>query len=515
MANIIDDVFKAIGEFREYQWYIFTLMGYVLFSIAAFASMIVSFITAEPDWKCVEGYKNNTVCRFNNSITLTSDDYKARCKMPREAWTFVDDFTSVVTEYDLVCDDSIFLSIAQSCFWVGMLIALLVGGFLSDKYGRKRLWYGGCVLVVVASWIMIFPKAFLVFFVCRVFIGIGLGFANCTGFPLLVEFTSERYRSWMGAGSYVFWAVGISILPLIGFLVVEWRMFLLVTAIISIPVVFSSWLVPESPRWLLLNGKEEEVKKVLSKVAKMNKRPLPDDLVLQKPAITETRTSFRQLFSNWKTAKKTLICWDLWFANALVYYGVFYGSVDLGGNRYLNFFLVSVVEIPANFFVIWALGRFGRKKCVLIAMVLAFIASAISVSIPVNKSSGSIGGRVTAAITAKFFINISFCGVYLWCVELYPTVIRSTALSTSSCAARIGSFSASYIIWLIRIHTALPYSIMGIICLQAALLGLFLPETKGTPTKETMNDMETRVGLFLVGNGNTVENQVNENEAGL
>ena len=73
-------------------------MGYCILTVAAFNGMIVTFIAAEPNWKCVEGYKNNTVCRFNNSITLTSVDYKARCKMPREAWTFVDDFTSIVSE---------------------------------------------------------------------------------------------------------------------------------------------------------------------------------------------------------------------------------------------------------------------------------------------------------------------------------------------------------------------------------------------------------------------------------
>ncbi|CAB3994346.1 organic cation transporter -like, partial [Paramuricea clavata] len=173
MASTIDDVFIKIGEFRQFQWYQFAIFGYTLLSVSAFPVMVVTFITAEPDWKCVDGYMNNTVCRFNKSITLTSDDYKERCKIPREAWTFVDDFTSTVTEYDLVCDDSILLSIAQSCSWVGMLVALLVGGYISDTFGRRIIWYGGCALAIVATWIMVFPKAFVVFIICRVFIGIG------------------------------------------------------------------------------------------------------------------------------------------------------------------------------------------------------------------------------------------------------------------------------------------------------------------------------------------------------
>ena len=49
----------------------------------------------------------------------------------------------------------------------------------------------------------------------------------------------------------------------------------------------------------------------------------------------------------------------------------------------------------------------------------------------------------------------------------------------------------------IRIHTALPYSIMGAICLQGAVLGLFLPETKGRPTLETMDDMKEERGMAL------------------
>ena len=97
MTVTIDNVFMKIGQFRQYQWYLLMITGYLLLT-ASVATMVVTFVAAEPDWKCVEGYMNNTVCRFNESITLTSDDYEARCKMPREAWTFVDDFTSTVTE---------------------------------------------------------------------------------------------------------------------------------------------------------------------------------------------------------------------------------------------------------------------------------------------------------------------------------------------------------------------------------------------------------------------------------
>ena len=50
------------------------------------------------------------------------------------------------------------------------------------------------------------------------------------------------------------------------------------------------------------------------------------------------------------------------FANALVYYGVSYGAVDLGGNRYLNVFFISVIEIPSNFALIWSLNRWERIR---------------------------------------------------------------------------------------------------------------------------------------------------------
>lgn len=48
------------------------------------------------------------------------------------------------------------------------------------------------------------------------------------------------------------------------------------------------------------------------------------------------------------------------FVNAQVYFGVSLGSVLLGGNMYLNFFLTSLVEIPGNAFAIYAMNRLAN-----------------------------------------------------------------------------------------------------------------------------------------------------------
>lgn len=69
--------------------------------------------------------------------------------------------------------------------------------------------------------------------------------------------------------------------------------------------------IPESPRWLLLHGKEDKAREQLAKVARINGKSLPSD-ELQKPEITGPRGNFKHLFFSWKVAKTTLISWNIW-----------------------------------------------------------------------------------------------------------------------------------------------------------------------------------------------------------
>ncbi|CAB3999680.1 Hypothetical predicted protein [Paramuricea clavata] len=64
-------------------------------------------------------------------------------------------------------------------------------------------------------------------------------------------------------------------------------------------------LLPESPRWLLLKGKEEEAEAVLVKIARMNKRPLPDDFALQKPVVSEREQALNNFLMTGKLLRKS------------------------------------------------------------------------------------------------------------------------------------------------------------------------------------------------------------------
>jgi len=176
---------------------------------------------------------------------------------------------------------------------------------------------------------------------------------------------------------------------------------------------------------------------------------------------------------------------------SLVYYAVSFSSGTFGGNRYLVFFLTSLIEIPSNWVCIVLCRRIGRKKTTVLGVVVSFIASVIAVFFQRDlKNTGFLVANIIMAQgIAKFFINMAFSSIYVYSCELFPTVIRNIGMGTSSAAARIGSMSAPYVVWLVRFHILLPYSIVAVLAFVCAVLCFLLPETRDMATLENMGSV--------------------------
>ena len=74
-----------------------------------------------------------------------------------------------------MCERSYLLVVAQSCSWGGMLVALLAGGYIGDKLGRKIIYYFPLAGVVLGTWVIVYPKSLAVFIAGRTFIGMSAG----------------------------------------------------------------------------------------------------------------------------------------------------------------------------------------------------------------------------------------------------------------------------------------------------------------------------------------------------
>ncbi|XP_078376214.1 organic cation transporter protein-like [Oculina patagonica] len=492
MALTVDQVLDRIGSLGFYQIRLIFILGYIEWFNITFQVMVPSFISAEPNWMCAA---NHSSCNLTGEFKPGDKLYNERCDMPRDAWKFADDYTSVVTQFDLVCDKALLGTISTSLLFAGWLFGAIGGGVLSDKIGRKPVLFVFSVACSLFALLAAFPNVFWLFMLFRLLVGICIGGGAMGLYVLAVEFVGVRHRHVAGTSLWYAWALALVMLAGLAYAVRDWRHLSVICAVPGLISFAGWWFTPESSRYLLLKGKVTETEKILRQIATTNKKEYPEEPLLDLNAEGKVQAlgDFRDLFRTKRMLHRTLVSWYAWFVNAMVYYGVFFSTPTLGGNMYLNFFLSSIIEIPANYAGIWAMGKFGRRKSLIYFLLLAAIASVGAVLLTMydpGEDKCYAAGRIIMALGAKFFVFISFDAVYVYSAELFPTTIRNIGMGSSTSAGRIGSFCSPYIVHLSRVHALLPYGIMGVNALLASLLCMTLPETRGTPTAEIMDSEE-------------------------
>ena len=124
-----------------------------------------------------------------------------------------------------------------------------------------------------------------------------------------------------------------------------------------------------------------------------------------------------------------------WGIVALVYYGAGLSATLLGGNIFLNFFLVAAVEVAANVFILFLINNWGRKA----SLVFGFLLSGIGCCTLGFLSNLESNSALVMLLIGKFGASFAFTACYITTNELFPTAIRNTAVGTCSLFSRIFS----------------------------------------------------------------------------
>lgn len=184
---------------------------------------------------------------------------------------------------------------------------------------------------------------------------------------------------------------------------------------------------------------------------------------------------------------KTLnVCLN-WFANSIVYYGLALNSGNLVGNPYLMMFMSGLVEIPSYMLCIFLMDKTGRRSLISTLMLIGGICCICATAID---RETNVGIAVAIVLFGKACIAGSFAIVYNYTAELFPTVLRNTALGIGSMCARLSGALTPMIMLLDSFDPKVPATLFGLIALLAGFLALYLPETVNQPMPETLEDGE-------------------------
>merc|ERR550525_544932 len=232
-------------------------------------------------------------------------------------------------------------------------------------------------------------------------------------------------------------------------------------------------------------GRVDEAAKILEGAALINGRKEDSKVGLKQPASSKSGNVF-DLFKSVGLLRSTLIMYYLFFTNSFVYYGLTLNSGSLiPGNLHFNIIVSGLLEIAANIITIFALLFLGRRLSVCGSMAIGGVTL-----FAVPYVDGVLGKAVLAQI-GRFAITGSFSMVFVYAVEVFPTVIRNVGLGSASVWARIGGIIAPYIgRELGKTSPDAPLYIFGATSLIAAGLVLFLPETKGVSPPSTVEEGE-------------------------
>ena len=141
------------------------------------------------------------------------------------------------------------------------------------------------------------------------------------------------------------------------------------------------------------------------------------------------------------------------------------------------------------------LFRFGRRPMIVLHYVLGGLLCMATAAVPLGKFAHE-WPIVVLAMCGKYIAQVCWGIVYLYTSELFPTVIRSVALSFACSMARIGSMTAPFIAYLAEIDPILPIFVFGTITFAVGLQTILLPETNKKKLPDTLVEGE----MFLKRN---------------
>ncbi|KAM4770749.1 solute carrier family 22 member 3 [Rhinophrynus dorsalis] len=436
---------------------------------------------------------NSSGTHYSCDDPLSSLSNQSRDLLPirscQGGWVYEEDRSTIISQYDLVCSDSWKLDLTQAALNLGFLMGAVILGYSADRYGRKITYLISSFGVGLCGVIVAFAPNFYVLVFFRFLQGIFGKGTWMTCYVIVTELVGSKQRRIVGIVVQMFFTLGVMIIPGIAYLIPTWQGIQLAISLPNFFFLLYYWLIPESPRWLLIRKKKDKAMKIMSDIACQNGKYLTpnysqiivsDEEVANPACLDMVRTP--------QMRKCTIILMYAWFTSAIIYQGLVMRLGIVSGSLYTDFFISAVVELPGAIIILLSIDRVGRRLPFALSNAVAGVACLITAVIPED----ILWLKITLATLGRLGITMAFEIVYFINTELYPTSLRNFGVSMCSGMCDLGGIIAPFLLFrLIAIWVELPLIIFGVLALVCGILVMLLPETMGISLPETIEDVES------------------------
>lgn len=430
---------------------------------------------------------------LNQTAPILSSHY--RCS--EFEWDRSEVGNTIISEWNLICDREGLTSLAEVVFLVGVGIGGVVGGWISDKFGRKRVLMGMIIGQSSLAILALLVRSYIQYVIVRLAMGLISVSVVYAAFVLSVELVGGKWVTIAGVCNFFPLPLAYIIVSLLSLVLPDWRDLQLALSLPGCLLVILWFFLPESPRWLLSMGRTQEAKEILQKAAKFNKRELPPDLdkmmMLNKTETCKEEPSVKLLFKG-VLLKRTLCLFVAWFAMTIAYYGLLLniGKFNLG-DLHVTSIILAVVEIPAIATSIPILLKAGRRIPIFITMLICGIACIASELFSLSFEEDWI--MIICLMVGKFAIGATNMMLPIYTAELYPTVIRNLGVGAIQISAGLALICIPYLWKLTLLNDHLPMVTIAVLSSIGGAIVLILPDTGRV--SESSNSKEDQIKYAL------------------
>jgi sugar porter (SP) family MFS transporter len=386
---------------------------------------------------------------------------------------------------------------AVSVVLIGCMFGAGLAGPVSDRVGRRRFMLVSAVLFLVSAVGCAVPRTIAEFVVFRFVGGLGIGSAAVLSPLYISEVSPPRMRGSLVSVNQMAIVTGILLAYFVNWIFAgsgpaNWRWMYAMGALPSVLFFLLLLRVPESPRWLVKNGREAEALDVLTRVntaetAAKEVREIKETLALEEGSIRELfRPAFRRPLI---IAVVLAVFQQVTGINAILYYAprIFEGA---GFGRMSAIGQSAVVGLVNMLFTVVAIvlaDRVGRRPLLLIAtggMGVSLLLLGAAFRFPVLPASALL---LIILLYIAFFA--SAMGPLVWVVmaEIFPIKVRGSAMGLATLVLWLADFAVTLTFPVIsdRFHPSAAFWLYAAMCAgDLVFMWFFLPETKGKSLEE-------------------------------